>query len=125
MKRLAAVCAVVLVVALLSGCTDLFYTTSSFRQYQSFVNGYKPGIDRQDVIDKLGLPDGYLDADGEYHNIPVTEAETYTEALLKEGAVFVYECYKYRDPADPHRLRITFNKDGKSAAVEFERIGGG
>ena len=125
MKRFLSVCAVLLAVVLLSGCTDMFYTTSSFRRYKSFADRYKPGMDRQNVIDKLGLPDGYWDAEGEYHKVSVRDKESDKEALLKEGQVFVYNCHKYCDPADPHRLRITFSNDGKSVGVEFERIGGG
>ena len=125
MKRLVSVCAVILVLALLSGCTDMLFTTASFRKYQSFVQWYKPGMERQAVIDKLGVPDAYRDAAGEYHSVSRLDTEGVKEDLLKEGMVFVYECYKYRDPADPHRLIIHFDYDGKSAAVEFESVGGG
>ena len=125
MKRLVSVCAVILIVALLSACADQFYTTTSFRRYQSFAERYKLGMDRQDVIDKLGIPDSYRDEEGEYHKVPVMEEDAFKEILLKEGTEFVYTCHKYRDPADPYRLRITFNDEGKSADLEFEQIGGG
>lgn len=126
MKRLTPVLTVLLIVALMmTGCSELLFTTDEYRSYQRFLDHHQAGTERQAVMDELGCPDGYYDDKGAYHHIPYLEEDAYKEILLDEGTVFVYECYKRPDPAEPYRLRITFDSEGKSTEAELVIVPGG
>lgn len=129
MKRLLPILTALILVTLLTGCGDLFYTTDDYKTYKTFAtlaNQDHASAQKQAVLDALGCPDGYIDSHGNYQHIPVREKETYTQRLLsEESTVWVYECNKRPDPAEPYRLRIFFDAEGNSAAVSFEPIPGG
>lgn len=126
MKRYVYAFAAFLIVALLlTGCTEALFTTAEYRSFQSFADRHQAGTEKQTVFEELGYPDAYYDEQGNYQKVPYTEREAYEEVLLDEGAVFVYECYKRSDPAEPYRLKITFNDEGKSVGAELVLVPGG
>jgi hypothetical protein len=48
------------------------------------------------------------------------------EILLEDsGSAWLYECWKQADPADPYRLKITFNAEGKSESATLTLVPGG
>lgn len=110
----------------LSGCGDLLFTTSEYRSYQSFVDQHKDGVEKQEILDKLGCPDGYWDALGNYHTIARADHESFEKNLEEDNSTaWVYECWKRPDPADPYRLKITFNIEGQIESAELTLVPGG
>lgn len=116
-----------LAVALLfTSYPDLLFTTSEYRTYQSFANNHRAGMEKQEILDKLGCPDGYVDAQGNYQAIKRADQESFKDNLSADtSTTWVYECWKRPDPADPYRLKITFDADGKSKGVELAIVPGG
>lgn len=126
MKRCLQIVTVVLLVALLSGCTNLFYTTDDYKTMYTFASLYKDGTAKQAVYEVLGCPDGIKDAEGNYHHVPRENRESFVSALPNDGSTaWIYECYKRPDPADPYRLVITFDAEGNSTGMEFTPVPGG
>lgn len=105
---------------------NMLFTTAEYRTYQSYADKHKAGMEKQEILDKLGCPDGYVDAQGNYHAIARVDQESFEENLAEDNsAVWVYECWKRPDPADPYRLKITFDADGKSKSAELTLVPGG
>lgn len=111
---------------LLSGCSEILFTTAEYRTYRSFCDRHKAGTEKQDVYEKLGCPDGYVDGVGEYHHISFADRENAAEKLYAADAViWVYECWKYSDPAEPYRLKVSFDSAGKSVEATMTVVPGG
>lgn len=127
MKKTLTVLALLLAATLLmTGCTDMLFTTSTYRSYQRFASGRHVGLEKQEVFEKLGYPDGCRDAEGNYTSLPYTDREACDEIMYSGDAkVWVYECYKYRDPRDPHRLEVSFDGEGECQAANIAQVGGG
>lgn len=127
MKRIVALCVcLVLVVLCLAGCTDILFTTVEYRSYQSFADNHKAGTEKQAIWDKLGCPDGYVDAQGNYQTIKHADQASFKDNLSTDtSTTWVYECWKRPDPADSYRLKISFGEDGKSESVELAIVPGG
>ena len=126
MKPYQYILALLLVALLLTGCTDMLFTTAEYRTYQSFAQKHDAGMDPQAILEKLGCPDGYYDAQGNYQSIPSAEQGRFVEILLEDsGSAWLYECWKRADPADPCRLKITFNAEGKSESATLTLVPGG
>ena len=130
MKRIFKIFGLVFAVLLLfcscEDAVDNLFVTDDYRMYNSFYKHYKDCTDKQTVLDKLGYPEAYFDALGSLVNIPYSEREEYEEELMSsDGTVWSYSCHKYSDPAEPYRLKITFNEEGKSVGIEFQLIPGG
>ena len=124
MKRCLLV--ILLAALLLTGCADMLFTTSEYRSYQSFADKHKAGMEKQEILDKLGCPDGYVDAQGNYQSIKPADQKSFEENLAEDSSdAWVYECWKRPDPADPYRLKITFDADGKSKSAELALVPGG
>ena len=105
---------------------NMLFTTAEFRTYQSYSEKHKAGMEKQKILDKLGCPDGYVDAQGNYHAIARVDQERFEENLAEDNSTaWVYECWKRPDPADPYRLKITFDADGKSKSAELTLVPGG
>ena len=102
------------------------YTTSSYKKYSQFAKKHEIGTEKQEILKECGYPDGFRDSEGEWQSIDPLEKESYKDELLGAyESVWVYECYQYRDPSNPHRLTITFDAEGKSKEVTFSIVGGG
>ncbi len=125
MKRFLCLITAVLLILSLAGCTDTLMTTSEYKKLDSFASRHKPGMTPQAVLEELGYPDGYIGTDGLYHPIEYAHREQQKEALLTGGKVWFYECWKYSDPRDPYRLKITFNNQNLSDTVELLAVAGG
>ena len=127
MKKILPVLALLLAATLLlTGCTDLLFTTSTYRTYQGFVSGRHVGLEKQEVFERLGYPDGCRDGSGNYTSLPYRDRDACDEIMYSgDAVVWVYECYKYRDPADPHRLEVSFDAEGKCQAAHMAQVGGG
>ena len=129
MKRLIALLLAMICLVGLTGCTfmeemaDMLYTTSEYRKFKSFADKHKAGMKKEKVLDELGYPDAYRDALGDYYS---NRDENFQENLLEDdSAVWIYECHKLPDPAEPYRLKITFNIEGKSEHAELTLVPGG
>lgn len=127
MKRITALCTCLVLLALcFTGCADVLFTTAEYRSYQSFAKNYKAGMEKQEILDKLGCPDGYVDAQGNYQTIRHADQESFKANLSADtSTTWVYECWKRPDPADPYRLKITFDADGNSISVGLMLVPGG
>ena len=126
MKHCKYILAVLLVTLLLTGCTDALFTTAEYRTYQAFTENHDAGMEKQAILDKLGCPDGYYDMQGKYQGIPYADQESFQEILLTNlSTAWVYECWKRPDPADPYRLKITFDAEGNSKSAELTLVPGG
>ena len=126
MKHCKYILAVLLVTLLLTGCTDALFTTAEYRTYQAFTENHDAGMEKQAILDKLGCPDGYYDMQGKYQSIPYADQESFQEILLTNlSTAWVYECWKRPDPADPYRLKITFDAEGNSKSAELTLVPGG
>ena len=126
MKLCKCIVAILVMALLLSGCTDMLFTTAEYRSYHAFANKHKAGMEKQEILDKLGCPDGYVDAQGNYQTIPHAEQDSFVDLLLTDSVTaWVYECWKRPDPADPYRLNITLDQNGKSTSAELTLVPGG
>ena len=126
MKLGKCIAAILVMALLLSGCADMLFTTAEYRSYHSFANQHKAGMEKQDILDKLGSPAGFVDAAGNYQSIPHAQQDSFTYLLLDDSVTaWVYECWKRPDPADPYRLKITFDQNGKSISAELTLVPGG
>ena len=122
MKKLIALVLAVVCVTSLVGCT----TTYEYRLYQSFAERHKAGMEKQKVLEKLGCPDRYIDAQGNYQSIKRADRESFKKTLSSDrSTVWFYDCYQFSDPANPCILKITFNDEGKSVRAEFDFVPGG
>lgn len=126
MKRLISILAFLISLSLMAGCSDGIFTTKEYRSYQSFAEHHQAGTEKQAIFNTLGWPDGYFDNQGNYQHISYAEREDFKSKLLdNSSAVWVYECHKWSDPADPYRLKITFDSEGKSTSAEMAVVPGG
>ena len=125
MKRILCILIALLLILPLAGCGDSLRTTSEYKTLSSFADRHSPGMTPQAVFDELGYPDGYVGTDGLYHPVEYAQREQEKDALLTDGKVWFYECWKYRDPADPYRLKVSFDNQGLSATAELIAVPGG
>ena len=126
MKQYKCVLVMLLVALLLTGCSDMLFTTAEYRSYQSFVDNHKAGMSKQEILDKLGCPDGCVDAQGNYQSIKPADQKSFEENLAEDSSdAWVYECWKQPDPADPYRLKITFDAEGNSESAALTLVPGG
>lgn len=125
-RKLYGIAALVLAVSLLTGCVGSLFTTKTYRLYDSFADRHRVGTEKQIVLDRLGVPRAWGDGQGNYQQMSNINDETFCEDLMGQTAImWVYECYKYPDPADPYRLKITFDSQGKSVAAQMALVPGG
>ena len=127
MKRFWGFTALVLSVLVLL-CSCDFYVTDEFRAYKSFYEHYKNGMDKEKVLGKLGeYPEYFCDKDGNlFSKRDFDDDDEYREVVLENDCrIWKYTCHELPDPANPYRLTITFDENGKSISVEFEIIPGG
>lgn len=126
MRRCKFVLLLLLVVLLLTGCVQDLFKTAEYRAYKSFSEKYQAGTEAQKILAELGCPDAYNDGKGNYCPINRADRESYTEKLsATPGTIWYYECYELPDPANPCRLVITFNDEGKSTNATFSYVPGG
>jgi len=125
MKKVLVMCLTLcLIVPVLTGCIDDLFTTAEYRNCKYFAQEHEPGMGKQQVLSKLGCPDGYRDAEGNYHRIK--DKKSFQESVSTDTSVeWSYEVYELPDPANPYRLRITFDADGKSVTAKMEVVYGG
>jgi outer membrane protein assembly factor BamE (lipoprotein component of BamABCDE complex) len=122
MKKLIALALAVVCVISLVGCT----TTKEYRLYQSFAEMHKAGMEKQEILKKLGCPDSYIDAQGNNQSIKHADRESFEKTLSSDrSTAWFYDCYQFSDPANPCRLKITFDTEGKSVRAEFDFVAGG
>ena len=126
MKKLFVLILAIICVMMLYGCADALFTTTEYRAYLAFAEKHNEGMGPQAILKELGCPDGYYDAQGNYQSIPSAEQGRFVEILLEDsGSAWLYECWKRADPADPYRLKITFNAEGKSESATLTLVPGG
>ena len=115
-----------LVVLLMTGCIEKLFTTTEYRTYQFFSENHESGMEKQEILDNLGCPDGYYDAQGNYQSIKPADQDQFADDLSSDlSTAWVYECWKRPDPADPYRLMITLDSEGKSESVQLTPVPGG
>ena len=121
-----AVCIIAIALNFLTGCADALFATAEYRTYQIFAENHKIGMEKQEIIDTLGSPDGYYDAEGTYQSIKAADRESFKENVAADlSSSWAYVCWKRHDPADPYRLIITFDAEGKSLNAELTVVPGG
>ncbi len=112
---------------LLCGCsTEFLFTTSTYKNFSRFVERHESGIAKQAIFNSFGTPHSFSDESGERQTYNYARTEEGKVELLKNySSEWVYEFYKYDDPADPYRVFITFDSDGKTTDVKMTAVGGG
>lgn len=131
-KILSIVLAVLVIIFVLSGVLILNSvgpfsgTTKEYRAYKSFAKHNKLGMSRQEIFDKFGCPDGRKDPDGYYHSVMFEDREGFEDGIFADMSTeWHYDCWEYPDPANPYRLIIWFDADGRSEGIEFDYVPGG
>ena len=126
MKRWIALFLVIACMMSLAGCADFLFVTKTYRTCHSFAERHRPGMDKQAVLKALGCPEAYWDGEGVLHTRQNGNWDQFENDVLSDDAVkWVYEFYKYSDPAGPHRLFVVFDADGKSVSAELVVVYGG
>ena len=126
MKRCIALILVIACMMSLAGCAVFSPVTKTYRSYEAFAAKHKPGMEKQQVLEKLGCPSGYRDAQNDYHARGNDNREQFEQDILAADATtWFYACYKFSDPADPYLLRIVFDAEGKSVSAELVVVYGG
>jgi len=101
-------------------------TTKEYRTYKSFAKNNELGMNKQEVFDDLGCPDGCKDFYGYYHSITFDDREDFEDSISADlSTEWYYDCHEFPDPAGPCRLSITFDAEGKSESIEFDYVPGG
>ncbi len=127
MKKIISLCMCLLFFMLcLVGCSyEYFFTTSDYKSYSYFAKNHKPGMTKQEIIDDIGCPKGYFDAQGDYHILEIKDIDNFEANLSSDSSVaWDYACHQYPDPANPYYLKITFDSEGKSLSVKMTASGG-
>ena len=127
-KIFSTIICLLLVLSCLSGCVDSLFTTQEFKQYQSFSKNYKVGMKKERVIKRIGYPDSYRDLDGNNYrwNYREDNKEDFQNFAFDDTvSEWHYDCYELSDPANPYRLHVYFDSDGKCTNVDFEAVRGG
>jgi len=126
MKRYVRILAVLLIAALLlTGCADAF-TTDKYQKYKAFAKRDRTGMTKDAVIGRLGYPDSFRDRDRVSQQTVHIDRDDRDALILGEYAsIWVYHCYELPDPANPYRLKITFNGEGKITEMDWDFIPGG
>ncbi|MBE6916596.1 MAG: hypothetical protein E7470_01650 [Ruminococcaceae bacterium] len=101
MRRYRFAALLLLLALLLTGCVGDLFKTKDYRAYKSFAEAHEPGMGQEEILRQLGEPDS------------------------RREAVWSYECYEFSDPANPCRLVITFDDEGKSVEATFSYVPGG
>ncbi len=113
----------------LSGCGEDLFTTKEYRQMKGIYKQIEDGktYTKDDLYSKmLGCPEGYYGVDEKYTNIPFEDREAIVDVIYGEEVdVWIYTCYELSDPANPYRLKITFDSEGNAIQAEFDFIPGG
>lgn len=129
MKRKAVfgICIMMIIMIAFTGCTSIMVgKTKKYRTYKTFYKYHKIGMDKEEVLDTIGCPASYKDEEGTWHSLPYKNREDFVKNISSDSSlVWIYECYEFPDPANPYRLKITFDSEGKSESVEFEIVYGG
>lgn len=126
MKQCKCIFLILLVVSLLAGCTDTLFVTAEYRTYKEFSETHNGGMDKQEVFNSLGSPDGYYDTSGNYHHLTHADKLLFHEQLATDhSTAWIYECHQKPDPADPYRLKISFDSEGKSTTAVLTPVAGG
>lgn len=100
-------------------------TTKEYRTYRSFAKRNELGMNKQEIFDNLGCPDGCRDIEGYYHSIMYKDREGFEESISTDLSIeWYYDCREYVD-SGPYRLKIMFNAEGKSESIEFGYVPGG
>ena len=112
---------------LLCGCSaEWLFTTGTYKDFSRFVEDHDGGVSKQEIFNRFGVPRSFTDEEGERKAYPYTYSDEGKKELLEiYSSEWVYEFYKYDDPADPHRVFITFNGEGVTTKVEMVIVGGG
>ena len=112
---------------LLCSCgTEWLFTTSTYKEFTRFVKQHDGGASKQEIFNRFGTPHSFTDKAGEEQFNPYTFSdEGQAELLETYSSVWVYEFYKYGDPAEPYRVFVTFNSEGVTTRVEIAVVGGG
>lgn len=127
MRRYLRIFSVILLAALLlTGCTDLLFTTEEYRRCEAFAKKDRNGMKKEAVIARLSYPDHFRDRDGAYQTTVRINRDARNGMILGEyPSTWVYECWKRPDPADPYRLIITFDSHGKVSNISWSYVPGG
>lgn len=129
MKKFLYTFLLIFMIISLLGCTDSFSYTRKYNSYNNFAKKDKIGIIKQNILDRFGYPDDYCDLEENFHSLPYINnenSEEYKAILLNNDShIWIYECYMFPDPANPYRLKIVFDENGKSTENIFEIVEGG
>lgn len=101
MRRYRFAALLLLLALLLTGCVGDLFKTKDYRSYKAFAQAHEPGMEQEEILRQLGEPDS------------------------RTAEKWSYECYELPDPANPCRLVISFDDEGKSVDVTFDYVPGG
>lgn len=105
---------------------DYLFCTQSYILYRDFYQNYESGMDKQEIADRIGYPEYFIDIYGRRHKDNAPDEEAYEKSAVSDVSVtWHYSCYMYSDPAYPHTLTIYFDSEGRCTSVSFEMIKGG
>lgn len=124
---IAAVVFLVLSAGLILNSIGYFVgTTKEYRTYRSFAKRNELGMSRQEVFDKLGCPDCLRDSDGYYHSVMYDDRDDFEAGISADTSTeWHYDCHEFPDPANPYRLKIAFDSEGRSESTTFDYVPGG
>lgn len=105
---------------------ELLFVTDDYRAAYLLVNGNYKEKTKQYVFDKLWRPDACANEEQSYHEYTYKPREKYEELIFKEEiTAWSYEIWKMGDPADPHRLYLKFDSEGKIIDAQLKQLAGG
>lgn len=122
MKKITLFLTLGCLVLSLCGCADMGKTTEyrkAKKVYNSFVD--KKEYTKQDIFDKLGQPQ-YPDIGYEQATAGMSIDEMLFDSNTREWMYFFHE---FSDPANPHKLVVSFDSDANVTDMLFEAVVGG
>ena len=112
-KLLALFIGLALVLTCFAGCK---YGEAEI--YQTFADKHKSGMTKQEVIDELGCPDSYIDAERKHKTLDSGDHESFKAHLSEDtSVVWYYSCYVRLDSINFYTLIIDFDSEGKTISA--------
>lgn len=129
-KKVLAVFTAVCMLLTLCGCVSFAKeeVTDAYRKMNKIYLSYREGeaYTKEDIKTLLGNPNYYNDPETEeLELVRFTNGEVTGEEELVFGykvTYWRYDCNKHSDGSKPHRLEITFDKNGTATFIDFNLV---
>ena len=102
---------------------DNMRISDEYKLYNKFAKRHDAGMTKQEVLDKLGSPVWYVDADGNSYSVSADTQEEFEANIYSNQYVrWVYMCDKTPAYNSRYQLNIYFDSEGKSTDARIHGV---